>query len=223
MITVTRRRWIGLALTALMLGAGLTSCSKPGASPAAAPPSSSTSTTPIIPVAKTPCFTGKVLTPTQLSVQCIFAGMSPLEPVVTESISYAEVSSVWLASYQSTFQARLFAEGVTVNLPSGSSGWATTFDCVQFDEAFLTYAAEQYHRDAFYTADPAPALAIVRVEYIRDTDLRYAASIKPSAAPEGHAILLIVTEMGPKWYDPQTGFVTLSATEKASIYRKQAF
>lgn len=225
---MTRRRWLSLSLSALLLGAALGGCSKSDTSPVPTPPKAApVVVTPPgarpIPVSKVPCFTGKILTPAQLSIQCIFAGMSPLELVVTESVSYAEVSSVWLASYQATFQARLFAEGVMVNLPAGKSGWDVSFDCIQFDLAFLTYSAEQYHRDTFYTASPASALAIIRIEYVRDTDLRYAASLKPPAAPEGHAILLIVTEMGPRFYDPQTGFVTLSTAEKASVFRKQAF
>lgn len=212
-------RSLAMVIAAVAL---FTSCSKQSAptTPPAIPAAQSAAP---VAVSKVPCFTGRVLTPSQLSIQCIFAGMSPLEPVVTESLTYAEVSSTWLASYQSTFQARLFAEGVMVSVSSGSSGWDVDFDCVAFTLAFITYAQEQYHRDAFYTAHPAPALAIIRIEYVRDSDLRYAASLKPPAAPEGHAILLIITEMGPRFYDPQTGFVTLSTIEKASIFRKQAF
>ncbi len=143
-------------------------------------------------------------------------------PPTINSASYAEVSNAWLSSYStmSAFKADLFKRGVISSTFTGASGWDVTFDCVYFCHAFITYAQEEYHKAAERVTNPPPGLAIIWIEYYRDSDLADAAAHHKEA--DGHAILLVLTDHGPIFFDPQTGIVTLSPTEVNSIFFRVA-
>lgn len=214
-----KRRVLQLAILSvlvLLIGLSFSSCSKPSnetAAPVVATAPTKTSNS------NRPCFTGVFLNRSQMVTQCTLAMVSfPL----TQADSYAVVSYQWLSTCLPTFQQELFDHGIQVSSLTGVSGWATTFNCVAFSRAFQTFAAEHYHTDSRFVAIPPPFLAICTVNYIRDTDARYAASLTPTQMPELHQILLVITDRGPVWFDPQIGITTLTFTELNSISFKQA-
>lgn len=217
----TLARTLGITFLAAAL---LASCSKapngaPGEGTAAVSPSTIQAPT----AARQVCFTGTFYTRSELASQCIIAGVEPLAPpILTQADTYAVVSYHWLSTCMPAFQKDLFAHGVMASTLTGSSGWTSTFNCVSMTRAFLTFAAYQYNADAFRTPSAPPFLGIVIVTYTRDTDATYAASLPDHPTPEQHQIVLVITEIGGIWFDPQIGITSLSAAEKASISFKQA-
>ena len=117
-----------------------------------------------------------------------------------------------------TFRSELFSKGVIDSAQTGS-GWVTQFDCLYFTEAFQVLAEEQYAKESFHDFVVAPSLAIVKVNYVRDTDAALAksqgwqGSMFEAKAPPQHSIVAIITEKGLMYLDPQIGPVTLSHNE----------
>lgn len=111
---------------------------------------------------------------------------------------YAEVSSAWLRDFQRDYRAELFRLGVL--------RWDTRFDCQRFVQFYVGLAQARFFRVAFHTWQPAGALAIGPVWYLR-------------ADGTGHAIVQAVTERGTLFIDPQSGHeVELSAAERQGIF-----
>ena len=121
------------------------------------------------------------------------------------------------------FRSDLFSKGVVDNVQTGS-GWTKTFDCVFFCRAFQVLAEEEYNRAAGHDFNQTSSLAIIQVNYYRDGDVGAAKARgwngQRGAAnePDGHAILVVVTEHGAVLFDPQTGEVHLSLTELQSVF-----
>ena len=208
------RRYISIAIMALCgLAALFGGCSRTDITQSPSSTSAAVSST----TSSNRCFTGTNLSIHDMVTQCDAA---LVVPPYMEATVYAQVSYAWLMKAQSPFQNELFSKGVVVSIPSGQSGWTTTFNCVQFTRAFEVYAGETYNRDAFTTANPPPFLSIITISYYRDIDV--AAAKAQNTKPEGHQIMLILTDRGPVFYDAQVGPVQLSRSELASIYRSEA-
>ena len=145
------------------------------------------------------------------------------EPIY-QSAYYAEVNSVWLATFEDRFKGALEQHGVT--------GWTYTFNCVHYCAAFRVLAEQEYNHatspnlNEFITrtTTTAQSLAIVTIGYFRDSDIADAKSkgwdgkSEGYGAPEAHAILIVMTDRGECYWDPQSGPITLSPAEIESIF-----
>ena len=179
-------------------------CSK-SQTPVPAPSASTPTTSP------SRCYTGVVITKSQLTNAL---QNPPFPPVIFQSANYAVVNSAWIPGFMEVFRAELFSKGVVDNAQSGS-GWVKQFDCLFFTDAFEVLAEEEYTRESFHDFVVAPSLAIVKVNYKRDTDIR-------AGDTDGHSIVVILTEKGLVYLDPQIGPITLSPTEINSIFFRLA-
>lgn len=111
---------------------------------------------------------------------------------------YAEVNSTWLRAFQRDYRAELFRLGVVK--------WDARFNCQRFVELYVGLAQARYFHVAFHTWQPAGALAIGPVWYVRGDGT-------------GHAVVQAVTERGTLFIDPQSGEeVELSAAERKGIF-----
>jgi hypothetical protein len=224
------RRFVHLAiLTTLILLTGLTlsSCSKPqnaapGVAPStAAPTSIFAPPAPTITVSVNACLTGSVVDRDQLINQ---ANLAQITGISTQADSYAVVSYQWLSTTMGAYQQELFNHGIQVSVVPGSAntGWAQSFNCVDFATSFRAFAAYRYHNDTRSISDPPPFLAICTITYVTDTEVAYAKAQNPQITPESHQILWIYTDRGGVFFDPQIGITTLSQPELLSITFKQA-
>jgi hypothetical protein len=88
----------------------------------------------------------------------------------------------------------------------GTSGWEKRFNCEDFLLGFIVELRSRMHREFFHSRSAATRPACQYVGFVQDENGR------------GHAILFIVTDTGPVWWDPVAGEVTLSETEVRSIF-----
>lgn len=153
-------------------------------------------------------FTEQALDRAQMTAAVKAAGIPA--PPTWAAKSYAVLKRSELVTFQALFLARLSKDGIPVNLASGRSGWQARFNCWAFCEAFVSDASKALVRDLFHSWSPAERPAII-----------------PFAFTKGdggcHAIVLILTDAGPVWWDPQIGeHRALTPAELASIWYPQA-
>lgn len=112
---------------------------------------------------------------------------------------YATVSSDWILDFYLEFRKELFAKGVTK--------WDERFDCNHFAGYFVELAQTKFYLDNFQSRSAAQTLALGMYWYRQDS------------APTSHAVVVAITEIGVRFFDPQTGkFIVLSPAERASAF-----
>jgi hypothetical protein len=171
-----------------------------------------------------PMATGRVLDQTQMMVECnslLPIGVMVSVPVQFSSLHYAEVDSHWIPGFMDRFRSDLFRQGVPVNLATGKTGWQERFNCTGFTDLFVGEAGAELMVSLWQSRLQVERPAILVVWFLPDDPRRGAAPAAAGPRP-GHAVVLILTEAGPKWWDPQSGEIHLSSTELSSIYHRRA-
>ena len=113
---------------------------------------------------------------------------------------YAVVNSNSLQSFYDNFRDVLSKQGLVK--------WDARFDCNHFSSLYIALAQSKYTVAAWNSSTPAQSLAMAEIWYNKD-------GIKNN----GHAVVLIITENGPIYIEPQTGQqIQLSDVEKNSIF-----
>lgn len=153
-------------------------------------------------------FTDRALDRDQMAAAVKSAGV-PYAPAWAAK-SYAVLNRAELVTFQALFLARLSKAGIPVSLPTGRSGWQPRFNCWSFCQAFIVEASYALTLELFHSWSPAERAAIV-----------------PCAVRMGdgtiHALLLILTDQGPLWWDPQAGqHRPLTPTELSTIWFPQS-
>jgi carbohydrate-selective porin OprB len=113
---------------------------------------------------------------------------------------YAEVNSAWLAWVYADFRAELSAGQY------GVQTWDNRAECTFFATSFEVFAQKRYFAQAWHASIPAPGIAVGTVWY------------HPTATT-GHAVNIVYTESGPRYFEQQTGAtITLTPGQLASVY-----
>jgi hypothetical protein len=124
------------------------------------------------------------------------------------ALNYAPMRRAELTTFQAMFRARLSKAGVPVSY--AASGWQARFNCWAFCEAFVVEASLALMLEQHHSWSKAERPAIIPFAFTR-------------ADGACHAILLIITDAGPVWWDPQTGeHRNLTAAELASVWYPEA-
>lgn len=131
---------------------------------------------------------------------------------------YAIVRRGWISGFLDRFRADLSRKDVPVSQISGDSGWRAGFNCTAFTDLFLGNAGAELMVDQWHSPRQADRPAIVAVWYTPD-DSRVDAQTQRRPA---HSIVLILTDDGPVFVDPQRGEVRLSANELRTITHRRA-
>jgi hypothetical protein len=144
-------------------------------------------------------FTGKTLA--QADVIAAAGGLS--SPTFCGKLQYAEVNSAWLAWAYDDFRAELSAGQF------GVVKWDDRAECTFFASSFEVFCQKRYFAQAFHSAIPAPGIAVGTMWFVPGTG-------------QGHAINLVLTETGRRFFEPQTGkFLDLTPAQIASAYYRK--
>jgi hypothetical protein len=163
--------------------------------------------------------TGQVLDRMQLlsAVDRAMAGKVHV-PVTFSSGSYAEVRREWIKGFMERFRADLSRKDVPVNLWRGDTGWRPNFNCTAFTDLFLGNAAAELMRDLWHSSVQAERPAIVAVWYTpEDGPVDPVSHRRPA-----HSVVLVLTDQGPVFVDPQRGEVRLTDRELATVIHRRA-
>lgn len=138
-------------------------------------------------------FTGKSYTQQQLRVELGIVGNYG-------KLQYAEVSEAWIQWAYADFRAELSAGQF------GVTKWDDRSQCTLFASAFEVYCQKRYFAQAFHSSIPAPGIAVGTMWFT-------------PAPGQGHAINVVRTESGVRYFEPQTGrFLNLTSVQIASTY-----
>lgn len=120
----------------------------------------------------------------------------------TPDVAYAIVNSKWLEGFYKRWRSDLFDKGVV--------HWDNRFDCNKFAASYCAAAQIEFYNATFHSRTNAQALAIGEMWY------------RPDNAKTNHAIVIVISERGIIYIEPQNGKeVKLSNKEKSSIYFKR--
>lgn len=106
---------------------------------------------------------------------------------------YAEVRYDSIPKLREDFLRFLSGQGIPVSVIRGKSGASERFNCTAFVNSFLGYTQGRLMRELFQSESKAvrPAIFTVYYHVNGETD-------------KMHAIVLMLTDKGAKWQDPQT-------------------
>lgn len=139
---------------------------------------------------------GKSSTGAVLARQEMIDKTSPVFPMLGD-VRYAVVRHDWVVAYYKQFRQELFDKDVVK--------WDERFDCNHFASYFVSSAQVRFYAENWGTSNPANTLAMGSYWYIKDS----------KTTLQGHALVMVITEFGVEYFEPQTGtYVTLSANEK---------
>ena len=143
---------------------------------------------------------GKATTGNVLPQLRVMALTSDWSAMVTKS--YAEVDRDWLLRSYDLWRSEIHSLGVTK--------WDPRFNCVHFSQHFVAWLQIRYYLQTFHTPGaPADGLAAGVFAYRRQAD------------GTGHALLIVLTQNGREFFEPQTGkFVTLTPDEIKSSWAR---
>lgn len=143
---------------------------------------------------------GKATTGKVISQFGAMAAMSDWSPMVTKS--YAEVDRGWLLRSYDLWRTEIHSLGVTK--------WDPRFNCVHFSQHFVAWLQLRYYLQTFHARGvTADGLAVGVFAYKREPD------------GSGHALLIVLTQNGREFFEPQTGqFVTLTPDEIKSSWAR---
>jgi hypothetical protein len=138
-------------------------------------------------------FTGRVLTQADIRASAGFLTACGKD-------QYAEVTTAWLQWAYNDFRAEMSAGQF------GVVGWDNRAECTFFATSFEAFCQKRYFAQAFHSSIPAPGIAVGTI-WFNET---------PTT---GHAINVVLTEQGRKFFEPQTGkFLELTPAQIDSIY-----
>lgn len=161
--------------------------------------------------------TAAVYTERVLSREEFVASIRSVTPMVPfcAGRAYAVVDEAALAELLAGFRMSLSRSGLGV-AANGRGSWDTRFNCYALAWGYITQASIELAREKWHSYSAATRPAMVAVSYRPDA---------PAAAGEqnvAHTVVLVVTERGPVFIDPQLGEVALSAHELATVFYPQA-
>lgn len=120
-------------------------------------------------------------------------------PATLSISNYLEVNSAAIPGLMAAYHQELFNVGVV--------NWNERFNCTDFTDFFLGYAGAETMVQTFHSAEPAAKPAIFALWYHPNTEI------------EGHSIIVIITEKGLIYIDPQGDTPThLTKQELLSVY-----
>ncbi len=138
-------------------------------------------------------------------------------PVVFSASHYAEVRHRWIIGFLKRFRADLSRKDVPVGSMSNGPGWQTRFNCTAFTDLFLGNASAELMVDLWHARSEAERPAIIAIWYTPDR-----APLDARGQRLQHSVVLVVTESGPVFVDPQVGEVILSPRELRTISHRRA-
>lgn len=139
-------------------------------------------------------------------------------PVEFSADRYAIVRRGWIPGFMNRFRADLSRKDVPVSEVSGDSGWRTGFNCTAFTDLFLGNAGAELLVDQWHSDRQADRPAIIAVWYTPDSARVDARTQRRPA----HCVVLILTDTGPVFVDPQRGEISLSPSELRTITHRRA-
>lgn len=139
-------------------------------------------------------------------------------PVTFSADRYALVRHSWISGFLQRFRADLSRKDVPVSELRGDSGWRQGFNCTAFTDLFLGNAAAELMVDQWHERVQADRPAIVAVWYTPDNS-PFDPKTRRRAA---HSVVLILTDVGAVFVDPQSGEITLTATELGTVIHRRA-
>lgn len=138
-------------------------------------------------------FTGKTLTRNEILSKTAVTNFG--------KFNYAEVNSEWLKWCYPKFKSKI-GEG-----SFGVLNWDDKSQCTYFTTAFEEFAQRTYFAHAFHDFIKAPGIAVAAFWY------------NPAPTGDGHALILVFTENGRQFFEPQTGkFLQLTNEQIKSAY-----
>jgi hypothetical protein len=141
-----------------------------------------------------------------------------LVPVTFSADRYALVRHSWISGFLERFRQDLFRKDVPVNQLRSDTGWRRGFNCTAFTDLFLGNAAAELMVDQWHEREQADRPAIVAVWYTPDHS-------KPDPQTKrraAHSVVLILTDSGAVFVDPQRGEINLSPTELRTVIHRRA-
>ncbi len=148
----------------------------------------------------------------------------PLGAVGTlfQANTYAQVRASELPAFTQRYRYFLFGPlNVPISEVSYKTGWTPRFNCVFFSESYAVLAGSELNSVSFYSWTAADRPAVFVVWYFPTN-----APVDSSGRRIPHSIVLVLTDVGPKFIEPQmswtpTGEVNLTQTEINSIYHRR--
>jgi hypothetical protein len=139
-------------------------------------------------------------------------------PVTFSADRYALVRRSWINGFMERFREDLSRKDVPVNEIRGDSGWRQGFNCTAFTDLFLGNAAAELMVDQWHNSVQADRPAIVAVWYTPDR-----AKVDPRTHRRpAHSVVLILTDTGAVFVDPQLGEIKLSSNELRTVTHRRA-
>lgn len=139
-------------------------------------------------------------------------------PVTFSADRYAVVRRSWIDGFLARFRDDLSHKDVPVSNLTGDSGWRSGFNCTAFTDLFLGDAAAELMVDQWHSSDQADRPAIIALWYTPDSS-----RIDPRTHRRpAHSVVLILTDVGPVFVDPQRGEIQLSSAELQSVTHRRA-
>jgi hypothetical protein len=147
---------------------------------------------------------GVILTRTDVTIK--LSTQISLPPTLSTQ-NYLEVDQSALPVLIDSYRQELFNQGIAISDITGQSGWDTRFNCTDFTDYFLGYAGAKVMVQLSNSWSVGQKPAIFALWYL------------PDGAKIGHSIVVVITNKGIIFIDPQLqNPVTLTLTERASVY-----
>lgn len=124
------------------------------------------------------------------------------------SSGYAELRRSELPVLHALFLAHLNKLGLPARITAPGARWDVRLNCYGLSRAFVAFANAQLCLERWHSSSCAPMPAMAITCYVTRNGGR-------------HAIVLIVTDDGPLFWDPQSGPVELTPAELASRWYPQ--
>lgn len=162
--------------------------------------------------------TGQVLDRISLLNAANNAMTGAAAPVQFSASQYALVRRTWIDGFLERFRADLSRKDVPISTNRGDSGWRTGFNCVAFTDLFLGNAAAEMMVDQFHERVQADRPAIIAIWYTPEKG-----TVNPRTGQrDAHSIVLILTDQGPVFVDPQRGQIQLTQAELNTVIHRRA-
>ena len=146
-------------------------------------------------------FTAKVLDRTEMNRRLVAAGIPVDRLPMYAADHYAEFNRAELMSFYAQFRRRADKRLVRHD---------DRFNCFAYSWAMVTEASFTAAHELWHSYTPAWRAAMVPVSYVTEEG-------------KGHCVLLILTNEGAVWWDPQAGLARpLTAMELATVWYPQA-
>lgn len=139
-------------------------------------------------------------------------------PVTFSADRYALVRHSWVAGFLERFRQDLSRKEVPVCDARGDTGWRQGFNCTAFTDLFLGNAGAELMVDQWHHTEQADRPAIIALWYTPD---RAKVDPRTNRRP-AHSIVLILTDDGPVFVDPQSGEIQLSPRELDTVVHRRA-